>query len=434
MIRASDNDSVDNPYTDEDPRPWSEDPRAEDKDRLAKFVVLAGGVTTAGAAAEALSHTQQDFETEQDFVNRFFNDNKGIVAVVKSIQANDRLYAHPTPLLVHLVLNEIGISGDEFSRIYHPKGDVRDESFLFEWVPPRSIRAPPRVLDVGKGISELRDTEWFRARYPEKEFYDECRDWVRPKDELKRMAGKVLEIESDSVRKGYARMLDKDIEWKKKQMNDGDGQFRSKYTDARQAGKPYAKISEGIENATRLGFRVGTVVTLTTAPKHFSSFVDAFQNLRSSHQKLIDSMRRKPMFDGAPDRVGVLQLTDSGLPHLHIFFPGISPTDFPGDWVENYWASTVEQGDQVEIQRAWWCPDRGPRDEAGTWVFGENKTPIREYFMEVPRLLLDVGQDNESVLTATRRGGDHWKLSLLWVVETQIHFLSQSQYFTKPLS
>lgn len=426
MIRVSDDTSVDNPYIDDDPRPWSEDSRSADKDRIAKFIVLAGGVTTGGAAREVLSHTQREFQTERDFVYNFFNDHTGILAVIKATEGKNRLYAHPTPLLVHLVLNEIGISGDEFSRIYHTEGDIRDKSFLFEWVPPKSIRAPPRVLDVGKGISELRDTEWFRARYPEKEFYDQSRDWDRPKDRVRRRAEKSLKVDSDSTRKEYARVLDWDISWKREQMGHGGGQFRSKYTDARQAGKPYAKVSEGIENAARLGYRVGTVVTLTTAKEYFSSFVDALHNLRSSRQKLIDNLRRKPMFDGAPDRVGVLQITDSGLPHLHIFFPGISPPDFPGDWVKNYWDSTAEQAEQVKIQWAWWCPDQGAPDEAGAWIFGENETPIRDYFVEIPRLFLDVGRDNRSVLSATKRGGDHWKLSLLWAVETQVHFMSQS--------
>jgi hypothetical protein len=106
------------------------------------------------------------------------------------------------------------------------------------------------------------------------------------------------------------------------------------------------KLKRRLKSLKDLSMDNGIFLTLTTGPRLFASLLDAYQGLMKNFHKLMMFLKKRL---GNLRYISVIELTKSGLPHLHVVILGINYL-IPQDELSQIW-SKYGQGIIVDIRR-----------------------------------------------------------------------------------
>lgn len=202
-------------------------------------------------------------------------------------------------------------------------------------------------------------------------------------------------------------------------------------------------------------YETAVAATLTTDPRRHDSIAAATDALLENFRRLHGDFFTYDPQTG-PSRPGrrldylwTLEFTDSGLPHLHVVFFGVSWL-CPHATLSQYWSETRDQGHIVYLQRLHqrggrWVPTGDVDGYHGTATDGEEYAPTggrgtRAYFGKQIATLVSVAEEDtadgvterdahgEREKTAGQLTGNCWKLALYWALGKQ--FWSGSQALT----
>jgi len=97
----------------------------------------------------------------------------------------------------------------------------------------------------------------------------------------------------------------------------------------------------------KITFVEGVFLTLTLDPKRFSSFYEAYVGMIKGWNKIITAVKKR-----YPNVVGcarVVELQESGNPHLHIMLFGVN--FIPVEWIQELWEEHYKLGTQINVKR-----------------------------------------------------------------------------------
>lgn len=191
----------------------------------------------------------------------------------------------------------------------------------------------------------------------------------------------------------------------------------SRFNDLHEAKESFTSFCTMLDNAAKR-YDMGSMLTLTVDPKRFSDPVTAKKALMKGKELLMQWLKYRVGY--RPKNLMVLELTDSGLPHLHLCLFGVSPVHLPDEQaIAEYWDSVKGVGtlnyegvegiaEQVRVSR---ISSRG----SDAWNLNGNGS-LRAYLGKTYYDLMAVagGEDVRDV-------NDGWKLAFYWATESKIH-------------
>lgn len=210
--------------------------------------------------------------------------------------------------------------------------------------------------------------------------------------------------------------------------------YRTRFTNETRRDRTWATFHGAWENASE-EYDDASLLTLTTDPKMHDSLKDAWENISDSFNRLMSWLSQDNRLGERPDYIGVLEPTDSGLPHLHVVIFG-HPYVVPQPVLSNYWGKY--QGEIVDIRRLrnrdgdWVRPDRA-RDDApelladgGDTSDGGDELNASAYLGKyLTKLTEELNADPSELCNADASETEAWKLAMYWVTQMQIVRTSQ---------
>jgi len=97
----------------------------------------------------------------------------------------------------------------------------------------------------------------------------------------------------------------------------------------------------------KIRFREGIFLTLTLDPKRFSSFSQAYTALLWGWNKISTAMRKK--FPQSQGYARVVELQESGNPHLHVLVYGVNFIAI--EWIRELWEEKYGLGTQINVKK-----------------------------------------------------------------------------------
>jgi len=258
------------------------------------------------------------------------------------------------------------------------------------------------------------------------------------KDRARSFLSKWSTVGSDSTRADLLSELATEREsvadvWNVFERVRGDGPeflcvpFRNRFNSPGRVGDLRASWRRSWRRASRR-YDDAVLVTLTTDPAMHDSIADATDALIENKNRLSSWLAYDP--DSGPSRPGfrptnlyVLEFTDSGLPHLHVVYFGVSWVTTQGA-LADYWERRG-QGRVVDVRR---LSKRGGdfvirTDDLPDDPDADGKRTARSYLGKSLRTLSAVADmspgDVDDAASARRSGdvdddADLWKIALYW--------------------
>ena len=205
--------------------------------------------------------------------------------------------------------------------------------------------------------------------------------------------------------------------------------YRTRFTDASRRNELWAKFHGAWENASDR-YDNASLLTLTTDPKMHDSLKEAWENISESFNRLMSWLSQDNRLGERPDYIGVLEPTDSGLPHLHVVIFG-HPYVVPQPALSNYWGKY--QGEIVDIRRLrnrdgdWVRPDRARTDapelltDGGDPDDGGDELNASAYLGKyLSKLTDELGADPSELCDTDAEETEAWKLGLYWATNRQM--------------
>ncbi|MFO7834104.1 MAG: hypothetical protein R6V31_08640 [Halohasta sp.] len=375
-------------------RPWGDDPRADDKDDLAAYVVEnAYGVPVVRAARAVLGADTEAGDADHRLALRFYTED--YAHLFKTTRRDGLMWVEPRPAASHLKVSPRTSRKTDPDTANHPTG----KGFL-------SGNAPTGTAA------------------------DECRAVLRNRSQITPGA--------DGVRAkiGHAFAAHR-------QGKDAAGWRGSRFTSTERASARQAAYLGALDAAcdpTVVSGDVATHATLTPdRPGSEGDLVDVAASMNDD----VDDLRRWLAYhtpgDGPADAVVLRETTNAGRLHLHVLVFGVAPQHLRDEGLGDYWKVTKNHGNvrcrrlvrrRTRDGRRWLAMDEGARVSSGT--------PIRAYLggaLADRRRVADLDAEAlHEVATGRPRGGlDRWGLvqaAILWA--TGVEAFSASESLTGP--
>lgn len=212
--------------------------------------------------------------------------------------------------------------------------------------------------------------------------------------------------------------------------------YSTRFNDSGRVSDAKKRFREAFDRAANQ-HQSGVVVTLTTDPKQFESVLDAIESLLDDVNRFKSWIATDTHHGTRPPSIVVPEITDSGLPHVHIALFGVT-------WVvahpalSAYWGASRERGEVVWFDRIesdgqrweWAGRQRAQVERERREMRTVNSRSPREYLSKTLDTLTNLASASpESVRNAARdesETGEWWKLAVYWATGTRLFTLSPS--------
>jgi hypothetical protein len=191
--------------------------------------------------------------------------------------------------------------------------------------------------------------------------------------------------------------------------------YRTRFNDVSRSLNPINGFKEALSNASE-EYEVGTFLTLTVDPKRFDGHTEAIDALYDNRDRLMSWLGTDSRLGYTPDKITVLEFQDNGMPHFHICFFGVTPSELPShDEILRYWDERRDVGSQIDVREVRYRdgsfllrdPDQGD----------DGKVSLCNYLTDSMYDLIRVANTDPDELVESATDGDTslWKQALYWV-------------------
>ena len=376
--------------------PWSEDPRAKDKQRLANYIAKDGHRKTLSNVVSDVFGKQGKTGKDSDYqlAYRLFRNNPEYFSIENR---GDLSWIEPTPTLLrqHNVYrrNTRGRKGSNanektgIENSEYPKEKVRD--FL-----------------SNSGTKRIREDSLRRT------LIKRFRSW---RDSIDGTFS-IFESTSEEAPEEYLLV-----------------ETESRFNSKTEANRSLDRLATALE-AAQEKHRQGVMLTVTPQPVRFSTHKDMSDTIREGTGKLKDWLRYR--VGHTPESIKVLEYQRQGQPHYHIVLFGIQkvpgkssigePTISEKE-VREYWDTELDIGSQIDIQPV--------RKRGSSWVLHEDsgRVSLSYYLSKSSRMIRDVAQTGATELLEKYENGEiDWRVVLYWAYGQKAQTVSCSPTLKDP--
>ena len=417
--------------------PWDTHPRSHDKNQLAKFVLQHDGGIFVSYLRDLLHETTDaaydaDDRLVRRWIERYTGEYLWAYDLDKDSQKCDRL------VFAREELTKLGPFTE--SREYSPYPTVashrwREENLIGISNDELLSQFPALESILGIVYSGCDPDETADSELNNSDEDDEC---LSPEDFVRGMLEDNMQL-VQGQREEIARQFTMDVDVRLDKIASGKI-LGNQYVGYNTL---FKKIYNASDRAERLGYRRAMHVVLTCSPHCHDSLEDMAETLGSSNNNspreldyVIQHLGRHGDWAGAEmfssvrngrlHRIGVIEIMDNGMFHVHFLLFGAnrSDLDIGESELAEYWSKKREVGEQVRIS------DVHLNDDG--WVISKTGRRIIPYLCKVPGMIKDI-KDGESAYELTIQGKPHWKLGVLWATNGLSQLVLRAEDLKSPV-